>query len=283
MPPENQIVKATFNITSSNEVKQPTHLIINAGEQGISFIEWDQDTNTFISVIVFHFAKQLTINEIAEDIENILKSETLLQKVFAKTEIIWCFNESILVPNEYFNKSIRKETLDVVFGGIKQSSIKDELVLKYHLHNVYSINADIENKVTKHFSNSIQTHQSSLLIDIEPNERDLLYCHFYSDSMTIVLRKQGQLQVIQNFDFNTPVDVVYQILNVCRSFEVEAAAIVLTVSGMIDADSNLFTELYKYFASIKFYTLPSNHNYGAEIKEQPAHYFSHLFALASCV
>jgi hypothetical protein len=101
--------------------------------------------------------------------------------------------------------------------------------------------------------------------------------------MTVLLRKQGQLQLIQNFEFNTPEDVAYHVLNVCKNFEVDASATVVTVSGMIDANSNLYNGLYKYVASVKFYELPGNHNYAAAIKEHPAHYFSHLFALASCV
>ena len=55
------------------------------------------------------------------------------------------------------------------------------------------------------------------------------------------------------------------------------------VSGMIDVDSSLYSELFKYFLNMEFAILPGNFNYADAIKEQPAHYFSHLFATALCV
>jgi hypothetical protein len=216
-------------------------------------------------------------------IDEILQSEALLQKHFIKTEIVWTCAESILVPNAYFERSVREETLGIVYGGLKDAAIKDELVLKHQLHNVYAVPAKIENRITQMFPYAIQTHHAGLIVDFEPNEKDLLYCHFNTDSLTIMLRKQGQLQVIQNFEFNIPEDVVYHILNLCRNFDADAAEAVVTVSGMIDEKSNLYKELYKYVGTIRFYELPVKHNYAEALKEYPAHYFSHLFALASCV
>jgi hypothetical protein len=98
-----------------------------------------------------------------------------------------------------------------------------------------------------------------------------------------VLRKNGQLQVIQNFEFNTPEDAIYHLLNICQSFETDATQTILTVSGMVDADSNLYNELHKYFLQINFADLPDNFKYTEEIKNYPVHYFSHLFATAICV
>ena len=250
MPAENHTVNATFNIITANSSAAPTHLFINAGTQGISFTEWDNETNTFISVLVYHFSKQLTKNEVAGEIETILNNEEFLQKTFAKVSVIWCFSESILVPNEYFDKATRNQMLALVYGEDKKGVVKDELVLKHQLHNVFSIPATIEKSITKKFPYCLQTHQSSLLMDINANEKDILYCQFYTDSFTVLLRKQGQLQVIQNFEFGTPEDALYHLLNVCERFEVEAAATVLTTSGMIEANSNLYNELHKYFAAI---------------------------------
>lgn len=277
------MIKSTFNITGSSESDEALHLFINAGNQGIAFTEWDKETDTFLSVQVFHFTKQMSKNEVAIAIDDILQTEALLHKKFVKTEIIWSCTESILVPNAYFDKGLRKDTLGIVYGDLNGSVLKDELVLQHQLHNVYAVPVKVENSIAQKFPYGIQSHQSSLMVDIEPNEKDLLYCNFNTDSLTVLLRKKGQLQVIQNFDFNTPEDVVYHVLNVCQQFEVDASGTVLTASGMIDAKSNLYNELYKYVPSIKFLALPGNHNYTAAIKEYPEHYFSHLFALASCV
>jgi hypothetical protein len=283
LPAENQAVNPTFNISGSNATGETTHLFINAGMQGIAFTEWEKESNTFISVLVYHFAKSLSKTEVATAIEDILNSAELLQKYFSKTAITWCFSETVLVPHEYFEKATRNEMLGMVYGSVKDSFIKDELILQHNLHTIYAVPTAVENSINKKFPYCLQSHQSSLLINLEGNEKDLLYCHFYTDSLTVVLRKKGQLQLIQNFEFSTPEDVVYHVLNVCRGFDVDATQTIVTVSGMIDASSNLYNELYKYVAAINFYALPVNFNYADEIKNHPAHYFSHLFATAACV
>ncbi len=283
MPAENQPVNATFNISTENSTTAPTHLFINLGSQGISFVELDRESNTFISVMIYHFGKHFSTAAIAAAINNMLTAENFLQQNFAKVEITWCVNESILVPQEYFDKSTTKEMLDLVYGDATEGIIKTGLILKHNLYGVHKIPAALENSITAKFPNCYQTHQSSLLIDFSAGNKDFFYCNFYTDSLTVLLRKSGNLQLIQNFEFATPEDVVYHLVNVCRSFEVDATQISLTVSGMIDATSNLYNELYKYFAVVGFSALPDNFNYAQEIKNYPAHYFSHLFATAACV
>lgn len=283
MPAENQTVNPTFNITSVNTAALPTHLFINAGRQGISFVELEKESNTFISVIVYHFTKQLSCEEIAATVNNIFATDFFLQKNFNRADITWCFNESILVPSEFFEKNAAAEMLNMVYGDADDRSIKNQLVLKYNLYNSYRVAAVIENTIINKFPHIHQNHQAALLIDFDAADKDLLYCNFYTDSLTVLLRKNGQLQVIQNFEFTTPEDAVYYLLNVCQSFEVDATQITLTASGMIDATSNLYNELYKYFAAVSFTALPGNFNYAADINNYPAHYFSHLFATAACV
>ena len=283
MPAENQTVNPTFNITTANAPSLSTHLFINAGRQGVSFAELEKESNTFISVIVYHFAKQLCNADIETALTNIFAAKFFLQKNFSKVDVTWCCNESILVPQGYFDKNRAKEMLDLVYGDAVEGNIKTELILKHNLYGVYKIPAAIENKITAKFPNCCQTHQSAVLIDLYNGNKDFFYCTFYADILTVLLRKKGQLQVIQNFEFATPEDAVYHLLNVCRSFKVDAAQTSLTVSGMIDATSNLYNELHKYFAAVNFSSLPDNFKYAEDIKNYPPHYFSHLFATAACV
>jgi len=258
-------------------------LLVQAGKQGISFIQLDSDTNTFISLQVYHFAMHLTESNIAGEINSILSAEDLLQQHFKKIFVTWCFEENILVPNEYFNSSDAAAMIELVYGDASQATVQNEMVLARDLHTVYRIPAAVKNIFNHWFPFCIQSHQSSLLINFDRGNKNLCYCNFYPNTLTVLLRINGQLQLIQNFDFGTPEDAVYHLLNVCRNFAADPTQTALTVSGMIDADSNLYNELYKYFLDIQFAGLPDNFNYAGEISHYPKHYFSHLFATASCV
>ena len=256
--------------------------MVQAGKQGISFTQLDSDTSTFIDVQVYHFAKYESDNAIAAAINDILSAENLLQQHFKKIFVTWCFDENILVPFEYFDVTNANAMLELVYGDGAQAAPQHELVLAHNLHSVYRIPTAVKNIFNHWFPFSIQSHQASLLINLEKVHTNLMYCIFYPNAFTVMLRRNSHLQVIQNFEFSTPEDVAYHLLNIYQRFEAVPQTTVM-LSGMIDANSNLYNELYKYFLNIEFATLPGNFNYAEEIKEQPAHYFSHLFATALCV
>jgi Protein of unknown function (DUF3822) len=283
LPAENQTVNPSFNITTTNTPTDKPILFVQAGSQGISFVQLDTGSNTFTSVKVYHFLKSLTDSAIAEEINTILSAEDLMQQHFKKIYVTWCFDENILVPHEYFDSSNAGKMLELVYGDAMQTAVQNEPVPAHNLHTIYIIPVVVKNVFNTWFPFSIQTHQSSLLINIEKEKKDFTYCNFYHNYFTTVLRKKGQLQAIQNFEFNTPEDAIYHLLNICQSFETDATQAILTVSGMVDADSNLYTELHKYFLQINFADLPDNFKYTDEIKNYPVHYFSHLFATAICV
>ncbi len=282
MPAENQTVHPSFNITTANAGTDKPVLLIQVGRQGIAFIQLDSENNIFFAVQVYHFAKHITGETLAETINDILNTGNFCQQDFQKIFVTWCFDESILVPFEYFETNHTRAMLDLVYGNAAQSVPQHEMVLAHNLHTVYRVPVAVKNVFASCFPFCIQNHQNSLLINIEKVQRNLLYCIFYPGSFAVMLRKNGQLQVIQNFEFSVPEDVAYHLLNVCSSFDA-ATSTTLMLSGMIDNNSNLYNELYKYFLNIEFAGLPGNFNYAEEISQQPAHYFSHLFATALCV
>ncbi len=283
MPAENQTLKPSFSISPVNTDTAALHLFIQAGRQGISLLQLDTISNTFTSLVVYHFAKQMSDTAIAGEVKEIFTDEESLQHPFKKVDIIWCFEQSILIPHEYYTASNARQMLQLVYGDVTDNAVQSDFVYRHNLHNAYKIPAEVKDVFAAAFPVTNQTQQSSLLIDFDKQQKDYLFCIFYTNQMTVLLRKNNQLQAIQNFEFTTPEDAAYHLINTCRSFDTNAAATVLTASGMIDKDSALFVEVYKYFADIHFLTLPVGFNYAEEINNYPGHYFSHLFVTASCV
>jgi Protein of unknown function (DUF3822) len=283
LPDENQKVNPSFNISSESALTEKPVLLLQAGKQGVALLQLDSNTNTFIGVQVYHFAKGLAENNIAEEISSILNAEELAQQHFKKIYITWCFDESVLVPDEYFDSNSAAAMLNLVYGDAAHATMQNEIVLTQNMRAVYRVPVAVRDVFNKWMPFAIQGHQNSMLVNFDGNSKDLLYASFYTNAITVLLRKNGQLQVIQNFEFSTPEDAAYYLLQVCQAFDADATQTILTVSGMIDADSNLYNELYKYFVNIRFAQLPQKFNYTAGISNYPEHYFSHLFFMASCV
>lgn len=154
---------------------------------------------------------------------------------------------------------------------------------RHTIHNVYGNPAVVERVITRYFAFAESTHLFSLLPHVVKDADNHLYCIFSTGQLKVLLIREGKLQVMQSYSYKIPEDAAYHLLNLCKTFEININEIVVSLSGMIDASSVLYNELFKYFLQLQFDTLPKQYQYPEEIHQQPAHYFSHLFAIAACV
>ena len=275
-------MNVAFNIRSQAIDTGTSQLLVEVGPGSISFVVVEGE-NSFSTIVVYNFTQGLPPEKIAEEIKAIVQQESSLNNSFKKTNIIWNFKESILVPAEFFNSVSNTEMLNLVYGDVGQYEVKTDFVFRHNMHNVYRLPKQVVAALPATWQYAHQTHQYSLLPDLAEKTGDCLMAIFYSNSFTVMLTKAGKLQVIQHFDYQNADDVAYHLLNICNSFAVKADEAILHVSGMIDTGSNLYATLYKYFLNIELASLPANAAYSDEIKSYPAHFFSHLFTLALCV
>jgi hypothetical protein len=282
LPAENHTVNQSFNIKTP-DTDATRHLFVFVAKQGLAFVVLNTSLQQFSGVSIYHFSSTWSAPATENAIRQVLAEEIYVQQVFSKTDIIWCTQQSIITPQSFFNRDTCGDMLQLVYGDAGNWYIKSELLLGQNAYNVYRIDKLTENIFTSKFTVAAQSHQSSLLVNVEAAKKDLLYCHFYPGAVTVMLRSNNRLQLVQDFEFTTPEDAVYYLLNVCQRFDIAATETVITATGMIDETSNLYREVYKYFHGINFYELPGGFTYCDAIKTYPAHYFSHLFATAACV
>ena len=275
-------VNPSFNIQASGIDFETAQLFTEAGPMGLSLAVLDGD-NCFKAVVTYAFAGVVNENELAEKFTKIFTSEILLQKQYNKTHIFWSFAESILVPAELMNTDRNMNMLNLVFGDALQGIIRSDFSYKHNLHNVYRIPQSVIDIFSSYLPVATQTHLFSTMVNKDLPEGNHLFTVFYSTSITIMLISAGKLQVVQNFEYHDADDCVFHLLNMCKGFEVEPNSVTLHINGMIDEKSGLYAAIYKYFLNIEFKKLPDGFTYDSAIKEYPPHFFSHLFALATCV
>lgn len=277
-----QHVNPSFNIQSPEIDFETAQLFTEAGPMGISLVVLGAD-NCFKALVMYSFSPGIKESEIAEQLKEICSSENLLKKQYNKTHIFWAFTESILVPAGLMNAGHNQKMLNLVFGDAKQGSIHSDFLYKHNLHTVYRTPEAVIDIFSATLPVATQTHLFSAIVNRDMPEGNHLFTVFYSNSLTILLCKDGKLQMIQNFNYTHADDCVFHLLNVCKGFDVQPDSVWLHINGMIDENSGLYAAVYKYFLHIEFDTLPGDYSYDEAMKNHPPHFFSHLFALASCV
>ena len=277
-----QHVNPSFNIQATEIDFETAQLFTEAGPMGFSLVVLGAD-NCFKAVVIYPFFLFIIETEIADKLKEICNSENLLKKQYSRSHNFWAFTESILVPAELMNADRNLNMLNLVFGDAKQGIIHSDFLYKHNLHNVYRIPEAVIDTFSAALPVATQTHLFSAIVNRDMPEGNHLFTVFYGNSLTIMLCKEGKLQVIQNFNYTHADDCVFHLLNVCKGFDVQPDSVTLHINGMIDEKSGLYASVYKYFLNIEFDELPGSYTYADEIKNHPPHFFSHLFALASCV
>ena len=273
----------SFAIRPAVATNTETHLLIEAGPAGISFVVADAD-HFFSALVSYAFPIDLNNEKLGLIIDGIIQNEALIKRQFKKTDIVWTFPEALLVPNEWMNPAADgRDMLDLIHGDLNHGEAKSAFMFKHNLHTVYRIPAAVAEVFAKHFLFASQSHQYAVLPDLIANEPNQLYVIFYNNRLTAMLHKENKLQAIQSFSFQNPEDAAFHLLDICRAFDVGPNDVVVKYSGMIEEKSNLFAMVYKYFLTIRSANAPENVAMDEAIKKYPPHFFSHLFATALCV
>ncbi|MBS1915991.1 MAG: DUF3822 family protein [Bacteroidetes bacterium] len=284
------MVKPSFYIRSQNSLKedaQQQRLLLEVNENSLGYILFDVKKMT--PSVIKHY--QFTANNgkaLEEILQEILEGDELLMKNADEVILVYNFEESNLVPEKFFSQDSVKDITDLVHGNLHRGTIFNEKIPWWELYNVYRVSSDIDLLFRQKFSAAKTWHAYSLLLKsykmFHAKENPLrMNAVFYEDRMIVSLFKNSKLQLIQTFVYQDRKDVLYHLLNCCKQFNINTEEVMLELSGLIDKQSALFTELQKYFLNISFEEISSEIIITDELKEYPLHYFSSLLRMAVCV
>jgi len=272
-------LKIAFKIEPSADKNVALNLITEVGDADISFLNFSKNPFKIEGFFSMNFEKNTLPDKYVDDVKKYINETACLQEInFTSSNIFYNFSKSSLIPKQYFIEDEKEQILDELFGQDKTRVCFQELCQQQAIKNIYSVPAVIHNSFFELYPSGKFTHSTSY--QINNNKDSILHCIIYNLSIKIIFFKEGQLQIVQYFNYTTPADVCYHILNVAERFETTASSLTLSLSGMIDIDSTLYQELYKYFLHIKF-AETTGVVFSKSFEELPTHFYHHLTALAN--
>ena len=278
---QEKTMKALFEILPDSIDAAQCILVCEISKESFSYVIKNEEQNLYVGIAVFQFEKGTDSRDYGNILQDAIQDQKLLAEKFKKVCIIYSFAESVLIPFALYSSLENENVLNLVHGDFHtNTSVLTDLVTESGVYNTYRVSGSILNTFQSKFSDAINMHQHSALLKQPKPEGDKLKIIFYPGRIVLMLNKKGRTELVNSFCYNTPEDVSYILLNTCRQFEVEN--IPIEVSGLIEEDSALYKEIYKYFETVHFASLPAGSNYSEEITQQPSHYFSHLFEVDSC-
>ncbi len=275
-------MSATFKIGSADTAGDNASLLIEISQHGVAYVVIN-DNKECIALQSQYFSADYNFDKTANALKHLASQENILHQPFKSTVIVYAYPEALLAPADFLPEQHKKDMLELVHGDITDAFTRTDFLYRHHIHNVYTVPRQIDAVVSYLFNSPVSTHLYSLLPDMFRKQGNYLYCIFNTSGFTAMLLKEGKLQAVQTYKFKTPEDVAYYLLQLCEAFEVDVNSVIVYLNGMIESSSNLYAGLYKYFLNLEFAALPAGFSYPEEISNYPPHYFSYLFAVASCV
>jgi len=275
------MMKALFEILPESVDAANCILVCEISNEGFSYAIKDDEQNSYVAVAMFQFEKGVESDDHAGNLHDVINAQPMLVGNFKKVCIMYSFAESVLIPFALYSSLENENVINLVHGDIQSdTSILTDLITERGVYNVYRVPTSIINVVKSHFPVTCDLHQYSVLLKQVVVKEDTLHIIFFPQRIVVKLDTKGRTELINSYRYNTAEDVSYILLNTCKQFDIEN--IPVEVTGLIEEDSALFKEIYKYFETINFASLPAECNYAERIIQQPSHYFNHIFAIDSC-
>ncbi len=276
-------MKVAFKITPIITNFAENHLLAELCNNEISFLIYTQNPMALVGFYKFELDTNFIGIDYADAIKTIIDSKTVLQQNYATTNIFYNFLHSSLVPAKYFVETEKEKVLTLMFGIDADTYSFQENVINNNIKNIYRISTNIYDTVNNILSNNSFMHSTSVQIPVGKYLKNTIECIVYGNSIKVLLFKEGNIQIVQFFEYVAPIDVSYHLLNVCERFTISPNDVQLILSGMIEENSNLYTDIYKYFLHISFANLPKDIIIAEDMKVMPNHFYTNLIALAQCV
>jgi hypothetical protein len=274
-------MRPVFEILPASFDAENCMLLCELNNEGFSFCIKDEVKNIFLGLAIYHYDKSKHPVGFPIDLQIIFHQKKILSLNFKKIKIVYSLPQSVLIPFHMYHRENNRNLMNLMQGDLCQSeTLLSDVITTQSMYNCYRISTSIYEALQNQFPQAESLHQYSLLLKEPVTSENKLCIIFYTRKIIVSLIKDEKYQLVNSYNYRSPEDVGYILLNLCHQFGIQN--IRLEVSGLFEENSPLYKELYKFFTDINFKIFSEKTSVSEEIAKYPSHYFSYLFAIDSC-
>ncbi|MEO8823463.1 MAG: DUF3822 family protein [Ginsengibacter sp.] len=274
-------MNTVFEILPSTYEPENCSLICEVSNEGFSYCIKEEEAQSFLGLAVYHFDSTKPAVGFPISLQVLFHQKEIFSKRFKKVCVIFSFPQSVLIPLSMYHHEKNQTVMNMMFGDVDTNDIiLSDVISDQSLYNSYRISAATLEMVKNQFPNASIAHQYSLILKKPLHGKDRLTVIFYTQKVVVHLVKEGKHQLMNSYSFTAEKDISYLLLNICKQFQIRNVHLVLC--GLIEENSALYKEIYKYFDDIELPAFREGYQYSEGITSFPSHYFSHIFDADSC-
>ena len=209
---------------------------------------------------------------------DVLKNIPEMQDPLQKKIIAFDFPAYTLLPAE-LNQGDNSALLHLA-GADPQDHILNEYVVEDMALN-YSVPFTLLNECIHYIPGASYWHLQKIRImeALADKAGVVMDVNIIDHTFSVVAVKDGTLLLAQHYTYRGPEDVLFYLLKIAEVYAFTQTEVQLNISGLINADAQLYKMLYAYFLNIRL----MNAGWAQEPEPAyPAHYFTTLKQIALC-
>jgi len=256
-------------------------LICEVSNEGFSYCIKDEEANSFLGLAVYHFDQKKPAVGFPIALQVLFHQQEVFSKKFKKVCVSYSFPQSVLIPFPMYNRGKNKTVMNMMFGDVQDNDmILTDVIADHSMYNCYRLPAATLDIIRTRFPTALIAHQYSHILKTAVDAGDRMQVIFYTQKIVVDLVKEGKHFLVNTFTYTSAQDVSYILLNICQQFGIND--IPLLISGLIEENSALYKEIYKYFNDIELANFREGYQYAEGITAFPSHYFSYIFDIDPC-
>jgi hypothetical protein len=270
----------------SNEAKNVdtagAYLLVQTGDGFIGFASFLPTEKKVNSWVLFELEQQITAVQLEEKLSAIAAAYTWVHTNYQKVILLQYEPLNVLVPAILNSEAGKEQLLQLVHGSQTNRVLVKDIVLQQSLVNHYTVDADLASLLNKRFPKGEWWHVQSLLLTktAAGGTRVTATIRFHEVQLTV--EKNGNWLLLQSYNYHTPEDVLYYILNAMQQLDLTQEETTVYLQGMIDQHSALYDVLYSYILNLQLKD-ELQYSFPAATDEHPVHLSASLDQVLVCV
>jgi hypothetical protein len=235
----------------------------NNALQGYSFFS----TSFKLSENDFYASLEKELSKVKEEYHKIVKVKLFLDN-----------NRVSFIPEKFYQSTDAPQHFTLQHGHSPEPSLLRETDIVKKAVGIFEYSKQLEELVIKVFGSCALFHSYAAQAT-DSFASEAISIIFHKHYFNLCIKKEGQLQIVRSFSFETEADVLYHILNSFQLLDIEVEGTTVGLCGAIDKSSSLYKTLDEFLFDLQLMKTD------IEISddEAPAHYFYHLLQFDKCV
>lgn len=219
-----------------------------------------------------------------DEMHSLVETDLRLDHPYPEVLVFYNHGQGMLVPGKFHDPEKAGPLLELMLGDLSSGLTLVDEIPEMDAVYLYRALPELHELLSKKYTNISFSHFNTgwlkrRLSHDQPLTR--LEAILYPSHVMVVFWAEGRLCLSQYYDYDTPEDVAWSLLNVARQWDMRPDELPLYVSGLVETSSPMYAEIRKYFMHVELEARPFSFRYDPGFDQYPHHFFSPIFSLAT--